>query len=176
MPTYTAFANDLWLASGSQAHIVEALRGLPELPRAADLLVFDDANGRQIDFDLRQPEAAQPTGAPGRPRLGVVAREVTLLPRHWDWLKDQPGGASATLRRLVDTAREQPLSPEAGRDAAYRFLSAIAGDRENFEEAIRAIYQGDRGRFQQLTETWPPAIRDHAAGFAWQVSPAPSGR
>ncbi len=174
MPTYTAFAKDMWLASGSRDHIVEALRALPELPRADDLLVFDDASGRQIDFDLRTVAPHEPAAGPGRPRLGVVAREVTLLPRHWDWLKDQPGGASAALRRLVDAAQEQPLSPEAGRDAAYRFLSAIAGDRENYEEAIRAIYQGDQDRFLQLASTWPPAVRNHAAGFAWPVSSAPS--
>ncbi len=174
MTTYTAFANDLWLASGSREHIVAALRDLPQLPRASDLLVFDDSSGRQIDFDLREVDQADPAGGPGRPRLGVVAREVTLLPRHWDWLKDQPGGASAALRRLVDAARELPLSPAAGRDAAYRFLSAIAGDRDNYEEAIRALYQDDAPRFAELTANWPPAIRDHAAGFAWPVSSAPA--
>ncbi len=174
MSTYTAFADGLWLASGSRDHIVAALRAMPQMPRAADLLVFDDTNGRQIDFDLRDAAQPEPASGPGRPRLGVVAREVTLLPRHWDWLKDQPGGASATLRRLVDAASRAPLSPAAGRDAAYRFLSAIAGDRENYEEAIRALYQDDRARFIELAAGWPPAIRDHAAAFAWPVSPEPA--
>lgn len=175
MSTYTAFAEGLWLASGSRDHIVATLRAMPQLPRAADLLVFDDANGRQVDFDLRDGPAPEPAAGPGRPRLGVVAREVTLLPRHWDWLKDQPGGASAALRRLVDSASREPLSPAAGRDAAYRFLSAIAGDRDNYEEAIRALYQDDRARFLELAADWPPAIRDHAAAFAWSVNPEPAG-
>lgn len=175
MSTYTAFAADLWLATGSRDHIVAALKAMPQMPRADDLLVFDDTNGRQIDFDLRELAAPEAAAGPGRPRLGVIAREVTLLPRHWDWLKDQPGGASAALRRLVDGASRAPLSPAAGRDAAYRFLSAIAGDRENYEEAIRALYQDDRARFMELASAWPPAIRDHAAAFAWPVSPAPAG-
>lgn len=174
MSTYTAFANDLWLASGSREHIIEALQALPQLPRADDLLVFDDSNGRQIDFDLRDLPPREAASGPGRPRLGVVAREVTLLPRHWEWLKDQPGGASAALRRLVESAARAPLSPAAGRDAAYRFMSAIAGDRDNYEEALRALYQDDRARFADLTASWPPAIRDHAIGFAWPVSPAPA--
>lgn len=174
MTTYTAFAEGLWLATGSRAHIVHALKAMPQMPRAGDILVFDDANGRQVDLDLRGEPEPEPAAGPGRPRLGVVAREVTLLPRHWDWLKDQPGGASAALRRLVDGASRAPLSPAAGRDAAYRFLSAIAGDRENYEEAIRALYQDDRARFLELTAGWPPAVRDHAAAFAWPVSPEPS--
>ena len=167
MTTYTAFANDRRLASGTREQIVESLKALPPPERAGDLLVFDDATGRQIDFDLRDPAAEpMPTG-PGRPRLGVVAKEVTLLPRHWDWLKSQPGGASAALRRLVEAAARAPLSAAEGRDAAYRFLSAIAGDRPNFEEAIRALYQDDRAGFEMLAANWPVAIRDHALTLAW---------
>jgi len=174
MSTYTAFANDLWLATGSREHIVDALKAMPQLPRADDLLVFDDDNGRQIDLELRAMVPIEPPAGPGRPRLGVVAREVTLLPRHWDWLKDQPGGASAALRKLVEDASRQPPSPAARRDAAYRFLAAIAGDKQNYEEAIRALYQDDRATFRELTASWPTAIRDHAEGFAWPVSPEPA--
>lgn len=167
MTTFTAFAHDLLIATGSREHVVATLRSLPQLARASDLLVFDDLTGRQIDFDLRELGDEAAGGGPGRPRLGVVAREVTLLPRHWDWLKGQPGGASAALRRLVEAASKQPQTAEAGRDAAYAFLSAIAGDRENFEEAIRALYQNDRARFIELSGNWPVAIRDHAVGLAW---------
>lgn len=176
MSTYTAFANELWLATGSREEIVATLRIMPQLPRASDILVFDDTSGRQIDFDFRLvDEAASPAAAgPGRPRLGVMAREVTLLPAHWEWLRQQSGGASAVLRRLVDAAMKQPPSREARRDAAYTFLAAIAGDYPGYEEAIRALYQDDRARFENLTANWPPAIRGHAAGMAWPVSPAPS--
>ena len=167
MKTYTAFAQEMWVATGSRVEIVAALNAMPDLPRADDLLVFDDEDGRQIDFDLRgqpEPEAPRPRG---RPALGVVAREVTLLPRHWDWLSEQPGGASAALRRLVDAARKAEGDGAARRNAAYRFLTVMAGDRSGYEEAIRALYADDRTRFESLASQWPRAIRDHAIGLAW---------
>lgn len=166
MPSYTAFQDDMWIATGSRAEIIAALREMPQPARASDLLVFDDETGRQVDFDLRGP--APVTDAPdqprprGRPSLGVVAREVTLLPRHWEWLAAQPEGASAALRRLVEQARKHEGGGRAGKDAAYRFLSAIAGDRPGFEEAIRALYADDRSRFTSLMADWPVAIRTHA--------------
>ncbi|SNS15326.1 hypothetical protein SAMN06295912_10214 [Sphingomonas laterariae] len=168
MPTYTAFIQDMWIATGSRDEIVATLRTVPPPPRASDLLVFDDASGRQIDFDLR--ESGEEADAPrprGRPSLGVVAREVTLLPRHWDWLAAQPGGASAVLRRLVDEARKRDGSGRAGKDAAYHFLSAIAGDRPRFEEATRALYADDRDRFAALMADWPVGIRNHALALAF---------
>lgn len=167
MKTYTAFAQEMWVASGSRAEIVAALAAMPDLPRADDLLVFDDEDGRQIDFDLREtPEPEAPRGR-GRPALGVVAREVTLLPRHWDWLNEQPGGASAALRKLVDAARKAEGDGAARRNAAYRFLTVMAGDRPGYEEAIRALYADDRARFEALAAPWPRAIRDHGIGLAW---------
>jgi len=166
MTTYTAFAHDMWIASGTREHVAQTLRAMDATPRASDLLIFDDRTGAQIDLDLREtPE--EPARGPGRPRLGVTAREVTLLPRHWDWLATQRGGASASLRRIVDAAMKGDAPAGAGRDAAYRFLSAIAGDREGFEEAIRALYADDRPRFEALTANWPVAVRDHALGLAW---------
>ena len=108
--------------------------------------------------------AAGPRGR-GRPKLGVVAREVTLLPRHWDWLNAQPGGASVALRKLVEDARKargQSDALRARQEAAYRFLSAIAGDWRNYEESTRALYAGDAERFRDLTESWPADVRDHA--------------
>lgn len=167
MTTYTAFANDLWLASGTRGHIIETLRALDTLPRASDLLVFDDETGAQIDFDLRETTGEPEARGRGRPKLGVTAREVTLLPRHWDWLARQRGGASAVLRRLIEEAMMAGRPAGAGRDAAYRFLSAIAGNRENFEDAIRAVYADDRARFEALSSTWPVAVRVHAIGLAW---------
>jgi hypothetical protein len=167
MKTYTAFAQEMWVASGSRAEIVAALRAMPDLPRADDLLVFDDEDGRQIDFDVRTPPEPEAPRPRGRPALGVVAREVTLLPRHWDWLNEQPGGASAALRRLVDTARKAEGDGAVRRNAAYRFLTVMAGDRPGYEDAIRALYADDRPRFETLARPWPGAIRDHAIGLAW---------
>ncbi|MBA2934778.1 DUF2239 family protein [Sphingomonas sp. CGMCC 1.13654] len=167
MKTYTAFAQEMWVASGSRAEIVAALQAMPGLPRADDLLVFDDDDGRQIDFDLRAPTEPEAPRGRGRPALGVVAREVTLLPRHWDWLNEQPGGASAALRKLVDAARKAEGHGPARRNAAYRFLTSMAGDRPGYEEAIRALYADDRARFEALAQPWPRAVRDHAIGLAW---------
>jgi uncharacterized protein len=160
---FTAFLKHKIVASGSETEVAEALRALPPLERASDLLVFDDETGRQIDLDLRLPEPARR----GRPALGVVAREVTLLPRHWDWLTAQRGGASAAIRRLVDSARTSGPSEREAHDRAYRFLSAIAGDLPKFEDAVREIYIGNRVGYDHFTFGWPEAIRDHGRALAF---------
>lgn len=167
MKTYTAFANDMWLATGSRDEVAAALRAMPLAERASDHLVFDDEDGRQVDIDLREQPSIEPPRPRGRPSLGVVAREVTLLPRHWDWLSEQPGGASAALRRLVDAARKSEGDGHARRNAAYRFLTVMAGDRPGYEEAIRGLFADDRPRFEAYAAAWPKAIRDHAIGLAW---------
>jgi uncharacterized protein len=168
--TYTAFAQEMWVATGSREEIVAALKAMPDLPRADDLLVFDDEDGRQTDIDLRAaPAEPEPPRTRGRPALGVVAREVTLLPRHWDWLGEQPGGASAALRRLVDAAlKAEGGDGAARRNAAYRFLTVMAGDKPGYEEAIRALFADDRARFDEQAAGWPRAIRDHAVQMAWE--------
>lgn len=129
------------------------------------------------------PEAGPEPTAPasprgrGRPRLGVEAREVTLLPRHWAWLATQPGGASATLRRLVDDARRGSGARDRLREAqeaAYRFMSAMAGDAPGFEEAARALFAGDRARFELVTTGWSPDVRAHAMLMARDAFPAAS--
>lgn len=163
------FQRDLNLGSGdrTQAALIarEALIASPELP----ILVFDRTTGRAVDLDLRgsaEEVSARyaPEHAParrGRPKLGVTAREVTLLPRHWDWLAAQPGGASAALRRLVEAARkadEGQSGERMRRDAAYAFMSAMAGDRPGFEEASRALFAGDLPRLANLIAGWPKDI------------------
>lgn len=155
------FEGDRRIAAGPEAEIRAALlarraaRADPEAgPRLA---VFEAESGRVTDIDLRDP----PRGR-GRPRLGVTPREVTLLPRDWDWLAAQPGGASATLRRLVEAARrtESPASRlRLRRDAAYRILTELAGDRPGYEEAMRALFRGDHGAFAAATEGWAEDLR-----------------
>lgn len=167
MASYTAFVTESWLATGSRRHIVETLRRMPATEKASDILVFDDETGQQVDFDLRMIEEEPVPVKRGRPKLGVTSKEVTLLPRHWEWLAKQPGGASATLRKLVETARKDGRPDRSKRDAAYHFLNAMAGDYAHFEESIRALYADDRLRFEMLTAEWPTAVRDHAAGLAW---------
>lgn len=158
----TAFFDDRVVARGSREAVIRQVRDA--FPRGgSDILVFDNETGDLVDLDYRGVVSVAHVSAPhrgrGRPRLGVMSREVTLLPRHWDWLARQPGGASAALRRLVDAARKEPQGPDAARDAVYRFLTHMAGDRPGYEEALRALYRGDIDRFREIMMPWPEAVR-----------------
>jgi uncharacterized protein len=179
--SYSAFDGSSRFASGTRACVVKAIRKHLERQPDASLLIFDDATGNQTDFDLRDTaefSSASPPSAPtadgngrgpGRPKLGVVAREVTLLPRHWDWLGKQPGGASVAIRRLVDEARRTTVAaetPRVARERAYRFMSAMAGNLPGFEESSRALFAGDADRFAALIEGWPKDVREYAQGLA----------
>lgn len=167
---FTAFEGMRRLASGDlevvQTAVVQALgRG------AARVLVLDDATGGQIDLPATAASPSPPPQRPGRgrPKLGVVAREVTLLPRHWEWLSAQPGGASAALRRLVEDARranEQADRAREAQTAVYRAMSVLAGDLPQYEEALRALYARDDGRFDALIAGWPEDVRDYVSRLA----------
>lgn len=160
----TVFHKDEIIARGSPADASAATRALGPPARSSDLLAFEDDTGRQVDLDLVEPTSPRPRG---RPALGVEAREVTLLPRHWEWLAGQPGGASVTLRKLVETAIRAGRSERDCLDAACRFLTVMAGDRPGYEEATRALYAGDRDNFDALCVLWPSAIADYARQLAW---------
>jgi uncharacterized protein len=174
---YVAFDGHRCLAHGGLADIALAVKRASEAPRPGPVLAFDDATGRVVDLDTRGSDAdvlarleppAEVRGR-GRPKLGVVAREVTLLPRHWDWLNEQPGGASVALRKLVEQARRangERDRTRRRREAAYRFMSSIAGDFPGFEEASRALFAGDAVRLGQLVAGWPPDVRDHVLHLA----------
>jgi hypothetical protein len=182
--TCTAFTGDRFLASGPAWQVALAVKAVLSADAAARLLIFDDSTGRQVDFDLRGSDAeivarlkpadpgsmqADTARAPGRPKLGVVAREVTLLPRHWDWLASQPGGASVTLRKLVEAARAAGHGTERVRtaqQAADRFMAAMLGNAAGYEDASRALYAGDAARFQELSAGWPADLRDYARRLA----------
>lgn len=179
--TLTAFADSQRIAAGTRAEVIAQLRQRSD---ALPVFVFDDTTGEPLDLDLREntdgAEAAateEPaTRAVGRPKLGVVAREVTLLPRHWDWLNHQPGGASVALRKLVEEARRVNAERDtvrAAREAAYRFMSAIAGHLPGFEDASRALFAGERERFESLVADWPIDVRTHLqqlADAAWSAA------
>lgn len=158
--THAAFLGDRLLAQGSLAEVLAVVKASPSSP-PAPLLIFQEKDGQQVDFDLRasvedivrRHESPAVRGV-GRPKLGVSSREVTLLPRHWAWLETRRGGASAALRRLVDAAMltEESGTSASAIDALYRILSALAGNQPGFEEASRALYRGDREGFLRLVQ------------------------
>lgn len=187
-----AFAGARRIAAGELAQVALKTKAVVDRGGHAPILLFDDATSEPIELDFRgtpddvlkrlarsesppAPVAAAPLRegeaprGPGRPKLGVVAREVTLLPRHWEWLNGQPGGASVALRKLVEQARRDNDGRDRVRraqESAYRFMSVMAGDRPGFEEATRALFAGNRERFDRLVRPWPADIRNHAKKLA----------
>jgi hypothetical protein len=189
MSSFVVFENDRRLAAGSKLEVAVAAQArLVQAPEAS-LLIFDP-EGRQVDFDLRGgPEdlarrlgeaGAELDAAPrgrGRPKLGVTAREVTLLPRHWEWLAAQPGGASVALRKLVEAARRETEGPgrrRAARETAYRFASVMAGDRPGFEDMSRALFAGDAEGFEARIADWPADIAGHLRGLVEEAFEKPA--
>jgi hypothetical protein len=169
--TYTAFAGQRQVVSGGLKEMLLETKAHLERGAGEPILIFEDQTGRQVDFDFRGTpdevvERAAPSRrpGPGRPRLGVVSREVSLLPRHWDWLERQPNGISAALRRLVDEARKRAPGEERARltrEAAGRFMTAMAGNLPGYEEASRALFARDYERFRQRIAAWPEDLRLH---------------
>jgi hypothetical protein len=51
-------------------------------------------------------------------------------------------------------------------DAAFRFMSAMAGNLPGFEEAGRALYAANRAVFDDLVRDWPADIQAHARRLA----------
>lgn len=194
LPYYTAFNGHRRIASGPLAAVALATKRAMADEPVGPVLIFDNETGSSIDIDLRgsddeivarftqqaagaqrEDEAdcevaqRQPRGR-GRPKLGVVAREVTLLPRHWDWLATQPGGASVALRKLVEGARRanaQGDKRRAAHERAYHFMSAMAGDLAGFEEATRALFADDSARFRKMIPLWPRDVREHALALGF---------
>jgi hypothetical protein len=183
-----AFEGDRCIAAGNLRDVARAAKQTLDRRKDASVLVFDGVTGGPIDLDFRgtlddvlarlpdmadaasTPEDAVPAPrGPGRPKLGVVAREVTLLPRHWEWLAQQSGGASVALRRLVDEARRANKDRDRVRhaqEAAYRFIAAMAENKPHYEEVARALFAGDAARFEAWTASWPADVRDHARRLA----------
>ncbi|MCB1534624.1 MAG: DUF2239 family protein [Rhodoblastus sp.] len=171
-PIYVAFLGHRLLARGPVGAIARAAHAAQS--DTAPLLVFNAATSAPLDLDLRgsADEAAaraeqmfgpEPARGRGRPKLGVEAHEVTLLPRHWDWLRKQPGGASIALRKLVEAASRDPRQEgRRAQETAYKFMSAIAGNLPDFEEATRALFAKDGAGFAARIAAWPEDIRTHA--------------
>ena len=174
----TAFVGFDRIAQGPITQVIDTLRSSP-IAQDVALRAFDDTTGERLDLapELRpaseastesKPEAA-PVRSVGRPKLGVVAREITLLPRHWEWLGRQPGGASCAIRKLLEDVRSYDAgcnAPRISREAAYRFMTDIAVDLTGFEEATRALFAGKRERFEALVQPWPEDVRTHLMALA----------
>jgi uncharacterized protein len=189
---YTAFEGRRRIAAGDITQVALRVKEHFKGDTVTGVLIFEDAGSHLVDIDFRgtaddvvkriapivgkqeaasvptEPEPDAPRG-PGRPKLGVVAREVTLLPRHWDWLNTQTGGASVALRKLVEEARRASIGRDRIRlaqEASYRFMSSTLGNEANFEEAARALFAGNRTRFNELVEPWPADLRDYLKRLA----------
>lgn len=171
LTTFTAFHGPRQIAHGDLTVVAEAAY------RAnGGILIFDDQSGETVELDLRHgvaaavasyvprsPSPAVAVAKPGRgrPKLGVTAREVTLLPRHWDWLATQPGGASAMLRRLVEDASRADDGPNVIRrrhEITYRLMSVLAGNLPGFEDASRALFANDMPRLETIIVDWPSDV------------------
>jgi hypothetical protein len=187
----TAFEGYRCIGAGSLQEVARKLKALENGLEHKPILIFNDLTGGLVEVDLRGtvdevaerlsksgnsvaglPEAQLKRG-PGRPKLGVIAREVTLLPHQWDWLDSQPGGASAAVRRLVYAARRTSEGQDQARqsqEAVYRVMTAMAGNFPGFEEALRSFYRRDQRRFSEIIAPWPEDVRDYVKKLAAKVS------
>jgi hypothetical protein len=193
-----AFDGHRLIASGPLEEVSAKSKQVVDRKADASVLIFDDQTSELIELDFRgslddvvrrtsaladsasDNSAADGPRRPGRPKLGVVAREVTLLPRHWQWLAGQPGGASVALRKLVDEARRSRGPADLARqsrDSAYKFMVALGGDLPGFEEATRALFAGRAARFEECLAPWPADVRKHALKLArgsFESQPTPA--
>lgn len=184
--TYTAFDAGVRVAGGSLREVVLKIKRRLGRSENSSVLIFSDTSGQTIDFNFHgtiqdvesrldtyvgRGDIAR-TAGPGRPKLGVMSREVSLLPRHWEWLARQPGGASSTIRKLVEEARRR-ASAQAGvkhfQERVYRFISVVAGNLDGYEEALRALYRSDREGFGRNVRNWPTDVKVHAVELAKPV-------
>lgn len=199
-PGFSLFEGHTLAADGSLPAVASALQKIQKKSDAT-LLAFDNATGRTIDIDTRgsvadlkarialieqvtpaddpleeaetESSAAVDVRGRGRPKLGVVSKEVTLLPRHWEWLGNQSGGASVALRKLVEDARRAGADKDSMKrrhERAYHFITAIAGNMPEFDEANRALFANDKSRFEQMTASWPVDVRTHAVALAFETA------
>jgi hypothetical protein len=179
--SYVCFSGQDRIAQGTLSVVAEIAWRMSWTDPTISTLTFNRQTGEVVDLNLsgslldianRYSPISKSTIKRGRPKLGVVAREITLLPQHWEWLGRQPGGASVALRRLVEGARKNSSGDEAIREriaAAYKFMSAIAGDLPLFEEASRALFARQKSLFAQHISTWPIDIQDEMNQMTAQV-------
>jgi uncharacterized protein len=183
--TYTAFDGQKQLCQGELSEVVLKIKRSMGKSENTSVLIFSDETGKTMDFNFQGSEkdvhkrlemyvdeVKKEVMGPGRPKLGVVSREVSLLPRHWEWLANQTGGASATLRKLVEEAKKKTSNSQELKQAqerTYKFISVMAGDLAGYEEALRALYKKDKKLFLTQIQLWPADIKNHAVAMAQAV-------
>ncbi|MBS1957481.1 MAG: DUF2239 family protein [Cyanobacteria bacterium SZAS-4] len=192
-PMCTSFAGSRMIATGSLFEVALQSKARLDAGEQENILIFDDETSNVIEIDFRgqietfksrlaehctnatvhagttnntETTYSTESGARGRgrPKLGVVAREVTLLPRHWEWLNQQPGGASVALRKLVEEAKRTNIYKDERRfaqNSTYKFMSAMAGNSTGFEEATRALFAANKHQFHEHMKSWPSDIKAH---------------
>lgn len=184
--TYTVFIGEKLLIQGPLKEVLLKVKKKSKEEPDSTILIFSDLTGKQMDFDLRgtekeilqrleaflEPKEVKPQSGPGRPKMGVVAREISLLPRHWEWLAAQPGGASAAIRRLVDDTRKTTSNREQiklAQEATHSFMTSMAGNLPHYEEALRSMYAKDKKKFKEFLSTWPDDIRTHVLKLSYLI-------
>lgn len=189
-PAWIAFDGTTKISHAAPNQVAIDVKTYVDAHPLSNVLVFDATTSQQLDMDApgsllaalhslpisqltaesdSSTQEANPTKSVGRPKLGVTAKEVTLLPRHWDWLTKQPGGASVALRKLVEQAQRANKDIDrmrVARDAAYKFMNAMAGNEAGFEEATRALFAGNLSALRDVTEAWPKDVREHGLSLA----------
>lgn len=184
MNTYTAFEGTQMIAQGSLETVALEVKKKTKSNKKTEPLIFSDRSGKQIDLDLSgtdqdtlerlkvysQKSVPAHTGA-GRPKLGVIPREISLLPQHWEWLLNQESSPSGMIRKLIDEKNAAQLRDQvkSSQESTYKFLSAIAGDLPNYEEVIRYLYRKDKKQFQSLMAGWPKDLSKHALALSKPV-------
>jgi len=184
--TYTAFEGHELIFRGPLSEIVLKIKRRLGKAENSSILIFSDDTGKTMDFNFRGNEqevlkridiyvsddASKDVTGPGRPKLGVISREVSLLPRHWEWLANQSGGASATLRKLVEDAKKKSVSSsliKQAQERTYKFMSVMTGNLEGYEDALRALYKRDKKTFLNQIKNWPSDVKKYAADIAKPV-------
>ncbi len=176
--TYTAFEGHKLLFRGKLHDVVLKIKKKLGKSDNSSVWIFNDLTGKIMDFNFQGSEkdvlkrleifssedAKKASTGPGRPKLGVISREISLLPRHWEWLAGQPSGASATLRRLIEDAKKKSQGShniKQLQERSYKVMSVLAGDLGGYEEALRALYKRDEKKFYQQMKDWPQDVKDH---------------
>lgn len=168
--TYTAFVGNTRLITDSLLNVALAIKN--QQHDSAPILIFEDQTGKQIDVNITGSESdiqqryaeLETVKKVGRPKLGVISREITLQQKHWDWLDLQNSSASAVIRKLIDQELNNAQSESnimMTKQTTDRFMSAMLGNMPNYEEATRALYQGNKEGFLELIQDYPNDLKEY---------------